>query len=65
MKHTEKTKLFQKVHSDLIDCYLEIKCTELTNEELDAAKDLVNFCKIICEFEGKFQRFTEIDNNNF
>lgn len=66
MEHTEKTKLFEKVRADLIDCHLEIKCTELTEEELDAAKNLINFCRVICEqFEGEFQRFTEIDNNNF
>lgn len=57
---TEKTKLFQKVRSDLIDCHLEIKCSELTNEELEAAENLINFCKVMCkQFEGEFSRFTE------
>jgi len=62
--YTGKTKLFEKTRSDLIDCHLEIKCTELTGEELGAAKNLINFCKVICEqFEGEFQRFSEFDNN--
>jgi hypothetical protein len=44
MEHTKKTKLFEKARSNLIDCHLKIKCTELNGEELDAAKNLISFC---------------------
>lgn len=59
--HTNKTRLFEKTYAALSDCHIEIKFSEeLTHFEIDRARKLLNFFKII---QGQFkddERFSDL-----
>lgn len=61
---TKKSDLIEKTYINLVDCYEEIKFSDLTFFEQDRAEKLINFCRIVFEEFKDDERFTEINNNN-